>query len=72
VFVKLRRLCERGTTHEIVSRRSRPAKAPLSRDLVVSTALEILETEGLSELSLRRVAAAVLDPGPARPLLAIA
>ena len=49
---------------KIVSRRNRPAKAPLSRDLVISTALEILEKEGLSGLSLRRVAAA-LDTGAA-------
>lgn len=54
----------KGTTHEIVSRRSRPAKAPLSRDVVVSTALELLEREGLSGLSLRRVAA-TLDTGAA-------
>jgi AcrR family transcriptional regulator len=53
-----------GAPREIVSRRSRPAKAPLSRDVVVSTALEILEREGLSGLSLRRVAAA-LDTGAA-------
>ena len=53
-----------GANREIVSRRSRPAKAPLSRDAVVSKALEILENEGLSGLSLRRVAAA-LDTGAA-------
>ncbi len=49
---------------KIVSRRSRPAKAPLSRDVIVSTALQILEKDGLSGLSLRRVAAA-LDTGAA-------
>ncbi len=48
----------------IISRRSRPAKAPLSRDVVVSTALHILDRDGLSGLSLRRVAAA-LDTGAA-------
>src|ERR1035438_6631079 len=48
----------------IVSRRNRPAKAPLSRDAIVSTALHILERDGLSGLSLRRVAAA-LDTGAA-------
>lgn len=49
---------------EIVSRRSRPAKAPLSRDVIVSTALGLLEKDGLPGLSLRRVATA-LDTGPA-------
>lgn len=48
----------------IVSRRDRPAKAPLSRDVIISTALEILTREGLSGLSMRKVAAA-LDTGPA-------
>src|ERR1035437_5485069 len=48
----------------IVSRRNRPAKAPLSRDAIVSTALDILERDGLSGLSLRRVAA-TLDTGAA-------
>jgi AcrR family transcriptional regulator len=49
---------------EIKSRRNRPAKAPLSRDIIVSTALGILEKDGLSGLSLRRVATA-LDTGGA-------
>lgn len=48
----------------IVSRRNRPAKAPLSRDGIVSTALRILEQDGLAGLSLRQVAAA-LDTGAA-------
>ena len=48
----------------IVSRRDRPAKAPLSRDAIVSTALHILDRDGLSGLSLRRVATA-LDTGAA-------
>jgi AcrR family transcriptional regulator len=48
----------------IISRRTRPAKPPLSLDGIVSTALHILEREGLSGLSLRRVAAA-LDTGAA-------
>ncbi|MFH1035911.1 MAG: TetR/AcrR family transcriptional regulator C-terminal domain-containing protein [Pseudomonadota bacterium] len=50
--------------HKVISRRNRPAKAPLSRDLIVSTALDILERDGLSGLSLRRVATA-LDTGAA-------
>jgi AcrR family transcriptional regulator len=49
---------------EIVSRRSRPAKAPLSCDIIVSTALDILAKEGMTGLSLRRVATA-LDTGAA-------
>jgi AcrR family transcriptional regulator len=48
----------------IVSRRSRPAKPPLSRDLIVASALQILDRDGLAGLSLRRVAA-VLDTGAA-------
>src|SRR5271154_3820303 len=49
---------------EIISRRNRPAKAPLSRDIIFSTALGILEKDGLSGLSLRRVATA-MDTGAA-------
>jgi AcrR family transcriptional regulator len=52
------------THREIVSRRTRPAKAPLSREIIISTALGILEKDGLSRLSLRRVATA-LDTGAA-------
>ncbi|HMA35742.1 MAG TPA: TetR/AcrR family transcriptional regulator C-terminal domain-containing protein [Chloroflexia bacterium] len=48
----------------IVSRRSRPAKPSLSRDVIVSTALDLLTRDGLAGLSLRKVAAA-LDTGPA-------
>ncbi len=55
---------KRESARQIVSRRSRPAKAPLSRDVIVSSALEILDREGLAGLSLRRVAAA-LDTGAA-------
>jgi len=49
---------------KIVSRRNRPAKAPLSAEVIVATALGILEREGAAGLSLRRVAAA-LDTGAA-------
>ncbi|NTF85460.1 TetR/AcrR family transcriptional regulator [Rhizobium rhizogenes] len=49
---------------EAKSRRDRPAKAPLSRDVIVSTAIELLSREGLAGLSMRKVAAA-LDTGPA-------
>jgi AcrR family transcriptional regulator len=48
----------------VVSRRSRPAKAPLSQEAIVSAALEILERDGIDGLSLRRVAGA-LDTGAA-------
>ncbi|MFD8010756.1 TetR/AcrR family transcriptional regulator [Streptomyces sp. NPDC058955] len=47
-----------------VSRRARPAKAPLSRDVIVRTGLEILDRDGLGALTMRRVAKE-LDTGPA-------
>ncbi|MCC3776463.1 TetR/AcrR family transcriptional regulator [Streptomyces sp. UNOB3_S3] len=47
-----------------VSRRARPAKAPLSRDVIVRTGLEILDRDGLDALTMRRVAKE-LDTGPA-------
>lgn len=47
----------------VVSRRSRPAKEPLSRDIIVKTALELLKSEGATGLSMRKVAKA-LDTGP--------
>jgi AcrR family transcriptional regulator len=46
------------------STRRKPARRPLSRDLIVDTALKLLEKEGLDALSMRRVAQA-LDTGPA-------
>ncbi len=46
------------------STRDRPAKAPLSQDVVVEAALAILTGEGLEAVTMRRVAAA-LDTGPA-------
>jgi AcrR family transcriptional regulator len=46
------------------SRRARPAKAPLSRDLIVETALRILDRDGIDALTMRRVAQE-LDTGPA-------
>ncbi len=49
---------------ETASRRSRPAKPPLNRDVIVATALDLLTRDGLAGLSLRKVAAA-LDTGPA-------
>lgn len=53
-----------GMNTSPISRRNRPAKAPLSREAIVAAALAILETEGVDGLSLRRVATA-LDTGPA-------
>jgi AcrR family transcriptional regulator len=47
-----------------VSRRDRPAKAPLSRDVIVRTGLRILDRDGLDALTMRRVAQE-LDTGPA-------
>jgi AcrR family transcriptional regulator len=44
------------------STRDRPAKAPLSVEAIVDAALAIVEAEGLSALSMRRVATA-LDTG---------
>ncbi|WP_159887723.1 TetR/AcrR family transcriptional regulator [Paenibacillus puerhi] len=47
----------------IVSRRARPAKEPLSHELIVKTAYELLKEEGISGMSMRKVAKA-LDTGP--------
>jgi AcrR family transcriptional regulator len=47
-----------------VSRRSRPSKAPLSRDVIVRTGLQVLDRDGLDALTMRRVAQE-LDTGPA-------
>lgn len=47
-----------------VSRRERPAKPPLSRDAVVDVAVDLMWSEGLDRVTMRRVAAA-LDTGPA-------
>ncbi|MCP2257665.1 transcriptional regulator, TetR family [Streptoalloteichus tenebrarius] len=47
-----------------ISRRARPAKAPLSRDVIVRTGLAILDRDGLDALTMRRVAKE-LDTGPA-------
>jgi AcrR family transcriptional regulator len=46
------------------STRDRPAKPPLSEDLIVETALKILRQEGLDAVTMRRVAME-LDTGPA-------
>lgn len=46
------------------SRRERPAKAALTRSGIVAAALDILRTEGLGKVTMRRIAA-TLDTGPA-------
>ncbi|WP_427051270.1 TetR/AcrR family transcriptional regulator [Paenibacillus sp. TC-CSREp1] len=47
----------------IISRRDRPAKEPLSHELIVKTAYELLKEQGTSGMSMRKVAKA-LDTGP--------
>lgn len=56
VFVSPRR--------EPVSRRHRPAKAPLSRESLVGLAFRVMREEGLERVTMRRLAAE-LDTGPA-------
>jgi AcrR family transcriptional regulator len=46
------------------STRDRPAKAPLSEDVILEVALRILRTEGLEAVTMRRLASE-LDTGPA-------
>lgn len=48
----------------VESRRGGPAKAPLSRDVIVDEALRQVTANGVEEISLRKVAAA-LETGPA-------
>ncbi|TBL74517.1 TetR/AcrR family transcriptional regulator [Paenibacillus thalictri] len=52
-----------NSNRTIISRRARPAKQPLSQDLIVQTALELLKSEGSPGLSMRKIAKA-LDTGP--------
>ncbi|MCG5215966.1 TetR/AcrR family transcriptional regulator [Streptosporangium sp. KLBMP 9127] len=47
-----------------VSRRARPAKAPLSRDVIVRAGLRILDRDGMDALTMRRVGTE-LDTGAA-------
>ena len=47
-----------------ISRRERPAKAPLSREAVVKAALTLLRKKGLTKVTMRGIAAA-LETGPA-------
>src|ERR1700677_4886128 len=50
------------TATEPVSRRTRPAKTPLSREAIVAAAVKLLRTEGLEHLTMRKVDAE-LDTG---------
>lgn len=47
-----------------VSRRDRPAKAALTRELIIATALAVLNEEGLEKVTMRAIASR-LDTGPA-------
>ncbi|MFS0725230.1 TetR/AcrR family transcriptional regulator [Paenibacillus sp. 1P07SE] len=47
----------------VVSRRTRPAKAPLSHEEIVKTAYALIKNEGLSGMTMRKIAQA-LDTGP--------
>lgn len=47
-----------------VSRRERPAKSALSREVIVATGLQVLDAEGMDALTMRRVAQQ-LDTGAA-------
>jgi len=47
-----------------VSRRDRPAKAALTRELIVATALAVLNEEGIEKVTMRAIASR-LDTGPA-------
>jgi AcrR family transcriptional regulator len=49
---------------EVTSRRGGPVKTPLSREVIVATALALLKREGLGGMQMRKVAAA-LETGPA-------
>jgi AcrR family transcriptional regulator len=51
-------------TAEPASRRRLPAKAPLNREAIVTTAIDLLRAEGLERVTMRRLAAA-LDTGAA-------
>jgi AcrR family transcriptional regulator len=57
-------LCFSDMRSKPISRRERPAKAPLSRDAIVRTALAILSEDGLEKVTMRRIADA-LDTGAA-------
>ncbi|HWU87799.1 MAG TPA: TetR/AcrR family transcriptional regulator [Kofleriaceae bacterium] len=64
MFVRGYRLDEMAIQPSPKSRRERPAKPALSREGIIATALDILKTEGLGRVTMRRVAAA-LDTGAA-------
>lgn len=45
-----------NTNRTIISRRARPAKDPLSKEIIVKTAFKLLANEGLSGMSMRKIA----------------
>ncbi|HET6737739.1 MAG TPA: TetR/AcrR family transcriptional regulator [Kribbella sp.] len=51
-------------TEEPRSRRERPAKAPLTRRGIVATAVQVMRSEGMGRVTMRRLAKE-LDTGPA-------
>jgi|HubBroStandDraft_3_1064219.scaffolds.fasta_scaffold123609_1 AcrR family transcriptional regulator len=51
-------------TRPVVSRRERPAKPALTREGIVSTAVNVMQAEGLDRVTMRRLAQE-LDTGPA-------
>lgn len=58
------KIFKKNKPRKVVSRRGRPAKPPLSQDVIVEKALDLLQCGGLSGLSLRKIATE-LDTGPA-------
>ena len=53
-----------SSTRPVVSRRERPAKPALTREGIVSTAVNVMQAEGLDRVTMRRLAQE-LDTGPA-------
>ncbi len=49
---------------DVKSRRTRPAKPPLGLDIIIKTAYQLLSEDGMSGMSMRKVAKA-LETGPA-------
>ena len=58
------KILEVESTPRSRSTRARPAKAPLSEELILDTAMRILREEGLDAVTMRRLATE-LDTGPA-------
>src|SRR6185437_4574718 len=58
------RILEVESTPRSRSTRDRPAKSPLSEDVILDTAMRLLREEGLDAVTMRRLASE-LDTGPA-------